>query len=315
MDEILYETLDNINEGIAIMDRSLQVVFWNKNMEKLSRIKADDAVGVCAFCALPGLNREYFHKMFGSVFEDGRKMFLSAAMHRDIIEKKDINLRLSRLVKDDDSFMLMEFIDVTSQFLRVNQLKKNVDELCTLNHALKEKEKTINRLAYYDGLTGLANRILFYKFAEKFEANAGRTGERLGLMFLDVDNFKDINDTYGHQTGDEVLLFVTEVLKKSIRKVDLAARFGGDEFLILLHGVRDREDCAVTAERIKEGTKIAIRVSGVEIKVSLSIGISLLPDDALNIDELISKADRAMYEAKNNGGNGYEFFCKKVKAQ
>lgn len=307
MDKILYEILDNISEGIGILDQNLQVVFWNKNMEKLSHIKAEDAVGVCVFCVLPGLNKEYFHKMFSSVFEDGRKMFLSAAMHHGIIEKKDINLRLSRLADGDNNFMLMEFIDVTNQFLRVNQLKKNVDELRALNHALKEQEKKINRLAYYDGLTGLANRTLFYKFAEKFEANANRTGERLGLMFLDIDNFKDINDTYGHQTGDEVLLYVTEVLKKSIRKVDLAARFGGDEFLILLHGIKDYEDCAATAKRIKEGTKDIIRANGVEIKVSLSIGISLLPDDALNIDELISKADRAMYAAKNNGGNGYKF--------
>ncbi|WP_343827746.1 diguanylate cyclase domain-containing protein [Clostridium subterminale] len=308
MDRILYNILDSIDEGIIILDEDLKVLFWNSYMECLTHISEDKVINSCIYDIIPSLNKGYFKDTMKCIVNDGRKIFFSAAMHKDLLSNnKNLNLKISRIEKDNLNFILIEFIDVTNQFLRIDQLKKYVNELYILNKELKEKEKTINKLAYYDGLTGVANRTLFYKMADEFYNNAKRNNSLLGLMFIDVDKFKYINDTYGHKKGDEVLIHVAKILKESTRNGDIIARFGGDEFLILLHSIKSYHDCEAVASRINNSTEI-LYCKEEQIKISLSIGISILPDEANDIDELILEADRAMYKAKKLGGDGYYFF-------
>lgn len=164
VNRILCDILDNINEGIVILNENQEIVFWNKYMEDLTYIKEDQVLNISIYEAIPSLKKHYFIEVLDSIWQEGRKMFFSAALHKDLLDfNKNINLRISKVEKDNLSYILIEFINVTNDFLRIEQLKKYLKNLFVLNKELKEKEKTIKRLAYYDGLTGLANRILFFK--------------------------------------------------------------------------------------------------------------------------------------------------------
>lgn len=311
LDRILYDILDSINEGIIILNEDLKILFWNGHMKSLTNIDEEDVINNCIYDVIPNLNKGYFKELMNGVINSGRNMFLSAAMHKNLLNSnKDLNLKISRIERDKLSFVLIEFIDVTNQFLRIHQLKKYIDALYFLNKELKEKEKTINKLAYYDSLTGLANRMLFYNIADKLYINAKKSNSLLGLMFIDVDKFKSINDTYGHIKGDEVIVHVANILKEYTRKEDIVARFGGDEFLILLPAIKSYDDCKVVASRILNGGNKLLSCGEEQIKISLSIGISLLRHDGNNINELVLKADKAMYMAKSKGGDRYFSFLR-----
>nr|WP_207717807.1 diguanylate cyclase [Clostridium tetanomorphum] len=309
VDKALYEILDNINEGIIILNENLRVLFWNNHMEHLTNISEEKIINNHIYDVIPSLNKGYFKQAIDSVINNGSKMFFSAAMHKNLIDSnRNLNLKISKINMNNLNYILMEFIDVTNQFLRIEQLKKYIDELYFLNKELKEKEKTINKLAYYDSLTGIANRNLFYNIAEKFFINAKRNNGLLGLMFIDVDKFKSINDTYGHKSGDEALIHVSKILKRSIRRGDVVARFGGDEFVILLSFIKSYDDSKLIASRIITPKNKTLNCREGKISVSLSIGLSLFPYDGQNIDELVRKADKAMYVAKNKGGDNYFSF-------
>lgn len=169
--------------------------------------------------------------------------------------------------------------------------------------------ETIRHLAHHDTLTGLPNRKLF---TERLAATIGRArrGRRMAaLMFIDLDRFKEINDTLGHSAGDRVLQAAGRLLRGSLRDVDTVARLGGDEFTIILEDVADASRVVTVAEKIKEAFAAPVTTeNGLEIFVTPSIGITLYPADAENIEALVHAADAAMYEAKAAGRNTYRFY-------
>ncbi|WML33726.1 sensor domain-containing diguanylate cyclase [Clostridium sp. OS1-26] len=308
MDKILRDTLDCIDEGTIVLNEKYEILYWNNYMEYLTGIKLENVLQRNIYSVLPGLNKKYFKDLIQNIMQNECKMFLSAAMHKDLISiDKKLNLKISKLRSDDRNVILLEFIDVTNQFLHIEQLRKYVHDLYLLNKELKEKEKIIKNLAYYDKLTGVANRTLFYKYAEKFLDGAKRNNKLLGLMFIDVNKFKNINDTYGHEVGDRVLVRVADILTKATRKNDVVARYGGDEFLILLPDIKSFNNYKVIVSRIINNKNKIINDEK-QINISLSIGVSFYPKNGDSIDELIVKADKAMYVAKNKDGED-NCFC------
>ncbi len=175
----------------------------------------------------------------------------------------------------------------------------------------KMAEETINFQAYHDLLTNLPNRALLRDRLSLAITQAKRNEEMLAILFLDLDRFKNINDSLGHVVGDELLQQVSTRLKSCVREGDTLARFGGDEFTLLLPNIaKGQEDVTKIAEKINHVLRDPFVIDGNELYVSASIGISIYPRDGANMDTLIKHADIAMYHIKDKGKNGYQFYSK-----
>jgi diguanylate cyclase (GGDEF)-like protein len=187
---------------------------------------------------------------------------------------------------------------------RTRQLQVANDQLVNDIAERKEAEEKIHQLAYYDSLTGLPNRILLYDRLEQSLAHALRQQCGVVLMFLDLDDFKVVNDTLGHEAGDRYLQTIAERLSGCLRKNDTVARFGGDEF-VFCGRINHPSEAPVIAEKILESLKQPINIDGHSFVATASIGITTYPTDGNDVSTLLKLADAAMYEAKKRGKNAY----------
>jgi len=176
----------------------------------------------------------------------------------------------------------------------------------------KQAEREIRQLAYHDMLTGLPNRSLFHDRLEQALAQSKRHGRPLSLLFLDLDRFKDVNDTLGHDAGDLLLKAVADRLRSCVRQSDTVARLGGDEFVVLLNSVKNERDSAIVAEKILELLAEPVRLHGKEVFTSTSIGVVMHPDDGRDAETLLKHADMAMYAAKDKGRNNFQFYSEEM---
>jgi diguanylate cyclase (GGDEF)-like protein/PAS domain S-box-containing protein len=179
----------------------------------------------------------------------------------------------------------------------------------------KATQFKMEQLAYVDSLTGLANRILFRDRLEQALKNIQRKQSRAALLYLDLDQFKRINDSLGHDVGDALLMQVAERLRNCVRHQDTVARMGGDEFVILLTDVDGMAGASAVARKILETMRHSHKLLRHEIIITPSIGITLAPDDSLNADILLKNADLAMYRAKSQGRNNFQFFTEEMNTR
>lgn len=181
--------------------------------------------------------------------------------------------------------------------------------------AIKEVEERLHHLAHHDPLTGLPNRLLLHATLDRALEHARRHGTRIALLFLDLDRFKLINDTLGHQYGDRLLRAAADRLRQHTRAEDMVARLGGDEFVILLDDIAAPEDVSHIAEKIIESLAEPIDLGDQKTTISASVGISLYPDDARDREGLLKAADAAMYGAKESGKNRVQFYTARLTAR
>lgn len=179
----------------------------------------------------------------------------------------------------------------------------------------KQAEEKVLHMAYHDPLTALPNRVLFNDRAEQAIAMARRENEVLALLFIDLDRFKAVNDTLGHDIGDRLLCEVAARLKECVRESDTVSRFGGDEFNLLLTQVRNESDTELIAHKILRALRSPITIQGHELHGTASIGIALFPRDGGDVQTLIKNADTALYRAKDLGRNNYQLFTAAMNAR
>jgi diguanylate cyclase (GGDEF)-like protein/PAS domain S-box-containing protein len=188
------------------------------------------------------------------------------------------------------------------------EIARNVTDHVSARHELEKQKLWLQKLAHYDGLTGLPNRLLFLDRLQQAVKKARRTDTQLAILFVDLDRFKQINDSLGHAMGDAVLNAVAGRLVDCFRENDVVARLGGDEFTIILDALHNTRHAATMAQKVIRTIQHPIRHKEHEFYVSASVGISLYPQDGEDADMLLRNADAAMYKAKDEGKNGFQFY-------
>lgn len=229
-------------------------------------------------------------------------------------------IQLMRYISEENDYSKRHILRSSDEMgelaMGFNQMLQRIqDRDNALGLELKEKEiteKRLDRLAHYDVVTHLPNRHFFNRQLTSAALQGAQDKPLFGLMFIDLDDFKMVNDTLGHHFGDVLLRHVAELLTKTVRSGDVVARLGGDEFGIILPGLAREEDAAVLARKIISRISEPVTLDGREVVVGASIGISFFPGDADNVDTLMQYADTAMYHAKDNGKNNFQFFSNEM---
>ena len=254
-------------------------------------------------------------------------------------DKERVSQAYERAIANGDAFAIEHRIFQAGGTLRhvhqqVEVIKHDEDgralQLAGAVHDItrrKDAEEQIRRLAYYDTLTGLPNRLLFTEQVQRGIAHAQRQGQQVAIMFIDLDHFKRVNDTLGHGAGDELLRVVSSRLATSIRALDSVtrsasdpdvnsiARLGGDEFIVMLSDVCRVADVASVARRLAATLNEPVTVQSTELYVSGSVGVAMYPTDGTDIDTLLMNADTAMYRAKEAGRGGVQFYDRSMNAR
>ncbi|MFZ2267259.1 MAG: diguanylate cyclase [Azonexus sp.] len=235
---------------------------------------------------------------------------------------------LSKKLKESITGPLSELMEVAHQvtqhqnYTPPRQINDSDDEVGSLSRAfddmlsrIQERDVKLSHLAYYDNVTGLTNRHYFMERLDQAVGNALRYGSRCCLMFIDLDNFKTVNDTHGHQVGDDLLRAVANKLTDLLRDNDILCRIGGDEFAVIIEHNKDMSGPSTLAQKIIENLSTPMHLHGDEIRIGASIGLSACPENAINMADLLRAADTAMYWAKEGGKNCFRIYSAAGKNQ
>jgi diguanylate cyclase (GGDEF)-like protein/PAS domain S-box-containing protein len=287
------KVFENSIEGIAITDAVGHILSVNNAFSEMTGFTAEEVTGVNA----PEIN-------FGMISPDINILIRQGIKQNGYWEGEVRSRRKSG-----------EFFH---EWLRITAIKNDQGKIINCLgifsdiSARKISEEKIHFLAYHDNLTSLPNRLLIRDRMEQARAYADREKHKLALLFLDLDNFKTINDSLGHKCGDALLILVAERLGECLRETDLISRQGGDEFLIVLSELKDSEVVTRICEKILARLLDPFFIEGNELTTSASIGVSMYPDDGVDFDTLLRQADTAMYRAKDGGRNTWRFFDEKM---
>jgi diguanylate cyclase (GGDEF)-like protein/PAS domain S-box-containing protein len=306
--EFLHQVINTIPDPIFVKNEQHQWIVLNE-----------------AYCQLIGYphqllteksDYDFFPKQEADVFRQQDEMVFQNHQPQESEEEFTDAYGITHLIATKRSFhkdaagnyFLVGVIrDITVRKQREEQLKRTADELYRSNSELKRKEDHLRYLAYHDPLTGLSNRKFFMEQLHESLDWAASNNLLLGLLFIDLDGFKQVNDTLGHEIGDRLLVTVGQRLSNCLRGSDTVSRLGGDEFTVIVRSIPNVKVAAKVAEKILGTITEPIVLDEYTTRVSASIGISIYPLNSHNSENLIKQADTAMYRAKNLGKNRYEF--------
>lgn len=280
---------ENASEGVLITDTDANIVAVNRAFTEITGYAEADVLGKNPRILQSGRHdRQFYADMWSTLLEKGKwKGEISGRRKNGELFPKWQTITGVR----DENGTLTHYVSVFSD----------------ISH-IKESEEQLQHLAHHDPLTGLPNRLLLLARLEHSLQHAGREDQHVGVMFLDLDHFKKINDSFGHPVGDQLLKMVAARLLSAVRKDDTVARLGGDELTVILGSLKDSNYAATAAKHILGHLAEPFRLQGQDVFVSASIGISIYPRDGKDATTLLKNADTAMYMAKNAGRQRYHFY-------
>ena len=289
------QILEYIHDSVIATDKQGKIISWNRGSLALFGYTQEEMLGRNILETYTKDNTYTPEEIFTLLNEQGN-LDLEALMCKKDGAKLTCDISLS--VSKDEHGIVDGYVgyiqDITTQ--------KKTQQL------LLEQTKKLQYQAHYDTLTNLPNRTLFKDRLTQTIISAKRNNEKFALLFIDLDQFKKINDSLGHHIGDKVLVEAATRIKSTLREEDTLARLGGDEFTIILKDIRGAQSASVVAQKIIAVMKEPIVISSHSLYVTSSIGISIYPDDAQSDDDLIKFSDVAMYKAKDEGRNNYQFY-------
>ena len=218
--------------------------------------------------------------------------------------KKTVRILERKLARCEENRILLE----EALESHITALKVGIEELTKSHETINISNERFKQLALHDTLTSLPSRILLSERLERSLHHAKIEGHTLAVLFIDLDNFKYINDAHGHHVGDIVLRETSSRLLSSVRDIDTVCRFAGDEFVVLLEKIKDRLEAEIIADRMVAALRVPINFDSKNLTTSASIGISIFPSDGEQPDDLLKKADVAMYNAKKSTGDSWQFY-------
>jgi diguanylate cyclase (GGDEF)-like protein/PAS domain S-box-containing protein len=284
----LQTILDSVHAGIILIDPSNHLVVDANDMalQMLETERKQFLGSSCHDFICPTTDGSCPITDLGQVADSSERTIRTATGHFLPVLKTVTTVTL-----DGRPLLLESFIDISDR---------------------KRSEEAIQQLAYYDPLTGLPNRTLFKDRLGQTLSRAQREKSMVALLFLDLDRFKNINDTLGHASGDQLLIITASRLQGCIRRSDTVSRLGGDEFVVILNSLMQAEDASSLAQKILAALSEPVSIDGHEVASTASIGIAIHPADGADVDTLLRNADTAMYEAKGKGRNTYRFFSEEM---
>jgi diguanylate cyclase (GGDEF)-like protein/PAS domain S-box-containing protein len=288
--QLAARVFENASEGIIITDADNNIVDVNRAFTVITGYSKNDVIGKNPRIFKSGKHEtEFYQDMWKTLLENGvwQGELWGRRKSGEIYPKWE-SISTIRLANGKINNYLAIFRDITEA---------------------KKYEERLWKLAHYDNLCGVANRSLMYANLHQAISHAKRDKHLVAFMLFDLDHFKSINDTQGHDAGDQLLVHVSNQLKNSIRDTDTVARLGGDEFTVILGNMHNKEDVLHVVDKIRKalGSSLTLQ-NGDSVVVSASIGIALYPDDAADVETLMKCADRAMYHAKELGRNNAQLF-------
>jgi diguanylate cyclase (GGDEF)-like protein/PAS domain S-box-containing protein len=311
-----FERFTGLRRDDVIGKTSLELGIWEDPADRIILINALHSTGEVHDFETQLRNRE------GAV----RNVALSASIARtatsECIDNPDGDKVLVVVVRDitdrlhDEAELRQhrEHLEMLVQY-RTAKLHQTNDQLVETNRRLKkaheqllQTEKRIRHMALHDSLTSLPNRALLQDRVTQAIVQADRARQSMAVMFVDLDNFKHINDSLGHIVGDHLLCEVSQRLKQCVRKSDTVARLGGDEFVICLTGLESGDQAAALAQKVLAALEQPLLIDAIDLHTSGSIGIGIYPDDGNSVEALMRAADTAMYHAKSKGRGNFQFF-------
>lgn len=287
--------LDNVNEGIIVIGEAGAVVSFNPAAEKIFGY------------AIQEITNQNFSLLIAA---DGLQQSGKYIKCTDEISILGVTREVMGLRKDLSAFPLelkTSQISIQERLLFIITARDISDR--------KDAERRISHLASHDALTNLPNRTLLQDRIQQTLAHNSRHNQQAAVIFIDLDRFKVINDTLGHDVGDGLLLEAAARLVAGVRSDDTVARQGGDEFIILLSEISHPEDAGVIAQKLLDSLLQPFTIKGKELHISASIGIAIFPDDGSDMESLLKNSDIAMYHAKESGRNNYQFFSPEMNEQ